>query len=91
MSWITESNRLYHVFIGYFSALFGTIIAAIEVAGAMEGKDCQHDRDNAGKKPWDWSFKCWDWGDWTCTAVIGGILGQATQILLIYLIVKNPF
>lgn len=83
--WITESNRIYHVWIGYFSALIGTIIGAIEVACSLESKDCQYDRDNNGLPPWKWDFKKWDWLDWTST-VLGGILGQITQIIIIWLI-----
>lgn len=89
-SWLKESNRPYHILIGIIAALFGTIIGAAEVACALEGKDCQHDKDNAGKKPWDWSFKCWDWLDWLAT-MIGGAIGQAGQALVIYLIYTNPF
>lgn len=77
--WIKESNRLYHLAIGFISALFGTVIGAIEVATAMEGKDCHHDKENAGKKPWNWTFRCFDWLDWTAT-VLGGVIGQAAQL-----------
>lgn len=83
--WLKESNRIYHLLIGFLSALFGTIIGAIEVACAMEGKDCQADRDNRGLPPWKWSYKNWDWLDWTAT-VLGGVLGQALQLLIIWLI-----
>ena len=88
--WLNKSNRIYHLLIGIIAAFFGTIIGAAEVACAMEGKDCQYDKDNAGKKPWNWDFKCWDWLDWTAT-MIGGVIGQAFQILLIYLLIKNPY
>lgn len=85
--WINESNRLYHLAIGFVAALFGTIVGAAEVATAMEFKDCHHDKENAGKKPWRWTFRCFDWLDWTATS-IGGLLGQAVQLGLAYIILK---
>lgn len=85
MSWITESNRLYHLAIGFVAALFGTLIGAIEVACAMEGKDCHHDKINAGLPPWKWHFRSWDWLDFSAT-VLGGVVGQAVQLLIIMLI-----
>lgn len=88
MNWLKKSNRPYHLLIGFLSALFGTIIGAVEVACALEGKDCQHDPINNGKKPWQWNFQSWDWLDFLAT-VLGGIVGQALQVLIIYLIIKQ--
>lgn len=85
--WLIESNRLYHVAIGFIAAIFGTIIGAIEVATAMEGKDCHHAIENAGLPPWKWSFRCFDWLDWTAT-VWGGLIGQAVQIGIAILILN---
>lgn len=90
MSWITKSNRLYHLFAGIIAAVFGTLIGAAEVACTSELKDCQSDPENRGKKPWNWTFRRWDWLDWTAT-IIGGIIGQIVQAILLYLIFKNPY
>lgn len=82
-----ESNRPYHRWIGFVAAFFGTIIGAAEVATAMEGKDCQHDKINDGLPPWKWNYRSWDWKDWWST-IWGGVFGQAAQIGVIYLILK---
>lgn len=50
-----------------------TILCVLGVATAMEFKDDQ------------WGGE-WDWKDWACT-MLGGMIGQAIQIGLIYLIV----
>lgn len=84
MSWIKESNRPWNLKIGFWSAFFGTIIAAIEVAIALEGKDCQKDEYNQGVSPWYWNWRNWDWLDFWAT-IIGGIGGQITQLAIIYL------
>lgn len=86
--WLKESNRFYHLLIGFVCALFGTIIGACEVACAMEGKDCQHDTMNAGLPIWKWSFRCWDWLDWLAT-MLGGAIGQIIQLIVIYFILKH--
>ena len=83
--WIKESNRMYHVYVGFVAALFGTIVGAIEVGVSMEVKDCHHDAANAGKKPWEWTWRCFDWRDFAAT-IIGGIMGQLVQLLLVWLI-----
>ena len=85
MKWIKESNRPYHLWIGYWSALFGTLIGAIEVGIAMEGKDCQGDPLNQGQPIRNWTWRNWDWRDFWAT-IIGGVLGQLTQIGIILLI-----
>lgn len=84
MKWLKESNRLYHVGIGFFAAMVGTIIAAMLVAGAMEGKDCQGDPDNQGKPLRQWTWRKWDWKDFFAT-VIGGVGGQVVQIGIVLL------
>lgn len=88
MSWITKSNRPYHALIGIISALFGTIIGALEVAIALEGKDCQADALNKGLPPWKWSFRKWDWLDWLAT-MIGGMVGQAIQIGVVFIVISQ--
>ena len=83
--WLTKSNRPYHLKIGFWSAFFGTIIGSIEVGIALEGKDCQHDPDNAGKPIREWTWKSWDWKDFWAT-MLGGVMGQTVQIGVILLI-----
>lgn len=85
-SWLKESNRIYHFWIGLLSALFGTIIGTLEVAVAMEGKDCQADKINQNLPPWKWNYMAWDWKDFAAT-LLGGIIGQALQIIIILLII----
>ena len=77
-----ESNRVYHLYVGFVAALFGTIVGAIEVGLAMEAKDCHHDSANAGRKPWEWTWRCFDWMDVLAT-VIGGFVGQIVQIIVV--------
>ena len=84
MKWLKESNRLYHVRIGIVAAIFGTIIGAAIAAGSMEGKDVQHDPDNAGKPIREWTWKSWDWKDFWAT-MLGGVGGQVVQIGIILL------
>ena len=86
MSWLSVSNRKYHLLIGFLSALFGTIIGAAEVACALEGKDCQKDKVNTNLPPWKWNYRSWDWKDWWAT-MLGGILGQVVQIGIILLFI----
>lgn len=83
--WIRESNRIYHLLIGFLSALFGTIIGTVEVACAMEGKDCQGDPGNRGLPPWKWTYRRWDWLDFLAT-MLGGLVGQALQVGIALLI-----
>lgn len=51
-----------------------TILCVLGVASGMEFKDYKY-----GNK--------WDWEDWTCT-MLGGVVGQALQALIIWLIIK---
>ena len=75
MSWITESNRWKHLIGGFVLGLFLTVLCALGCAGGMEFKD----------KQWGGA---WDWLDFTAT-IIGGIIGQGIQILIIYAIFHN--
>lgn len=77
MSWITKSNRLKHLIFAIPCALFLTFLFALGLGVGMEFKDKM------------WGGK-WDWLDLTATC-IGGLIGQVLQIVLIYLIYKNPF
>lgn len=72
MSWFTESNRPKHFKYAILCGLAGTFLFALGVAMGMEYKDYRY-----GNK--------WDWLDIVATA-LGGLVGQALQILLILLI-----
>lgn len=71
--WITESNRDKHLLYAIPSAFIGTILFAAGLAIGMEFKD----------KQWGGKF---DWLDLIAT-LIGGIIGQILQILIIILII----
>lgn len=71
--WLTESNREKHFLYAIPAALLGTIVLVIGLAFGMEFKDKQY-----GNK--------FDWLDLTAT-VLGGLVGQVLQILLLILIV----
>lgn len=73
MSWITESNRQKHFLYAIPCAFLLTILFVGGLACGMEFKD----RAYGGK--WDWL----DWLDLLAT-ILGGVLGQMLQILLIY-------
>ena len=66
------SNRPAHFKYGILTAFIGTILFTSGLALGMEFKDKQH----GGK---------FDWLDILAT-IIGGLIGQALQILLIYLL-----
>lgn len=71
--WITESNRDKHLLYAIPSAFIGTILFAAGLTVGMEFKD----------KQWGGKF---DWLDLIAT-LIGGIIGQILQILIIILII----
>ena len=73
MSWIKESNRPKHFLYAIPIGLVFTILAVLGCAFGMEFKDKQH----GGK---------FDWLDIAAT-MIGGLIGQLIQIVLILLIV----
>lgn len=70
--WLTESNRPKHLLYAIPIGMIFTILCVLGVATGLEFKDKQY-----GNK--------FDWLDWTAT-MIGGIIGQAIQILIICLI-----
>lgn len=70
MSWITESNRQKHFLYAIPCALILTILFVAGLAAGMEFKD----------KAWGGK---WDWLDLLAT-ILGGIVGQMLQLLIIY-------
>ena len=77
MSWITKSNRLKHLIFAIPCAFLLTFLFVLGLGVGMEFKDKM------------WGGK-WDWLDLTATC-IGGVIGQILQIVLIWLIFKNPY
>lgn len=73
-TWISKSNRLKHLLYAIPIGFVGTILMVFGVAAGMEWKDHQ----------WGGRF---DWLDFFAT-MIGGIIGQLIQLLIIYLIIK---
>lgn len=74
LSWMFESNRPKHFLYSVPIGFIFTILCVLGVASGMKFKDKQ------------WGGK-WDWLDWTAT-MLGGLVGQALQVLLLYLILK---
>ena len=72
--WLQESNRPKHLFYAIPIGFLLTILCVIGVASGMEFKDKQYE----GK---------WDWLDWIAT-IIGGIIGQLLQFLIIILLLN---
>lgn len=72
--WVTESNRLKHIQYGFYAGLCWTILAAIGAGLTEVYKDKQHDNKI-------------DWLGVAAT-VIGGMFGQAAQLLLVFLMYK---
>ena len=86
MSWITESNRWKHMIGGFALSVLFTFFCALGAGIGMEVKDCQYYNGDA-RRMIDWDWCCFDWLDLSATC-IGGIIGQAVQLLIIYFIVK---
>ena len=72
LKWITESNRPDHVLGGVVTAMLLTIVFTAGCALGMEFKDRQHGGE-------------WDWKDIAAT-MIGGLVGQAVQVIMIMMI-----
>lgn len=70
--WLNKSNRIKHLLYAIPIGLIFTILCVLGVASGLEFKDKQY-----GNK--------WDWLDWSAT-IIGGIIGQIIQILIIVII-----
>jgi hypothetical protein len=69
-----DVTRWKHFFYAIPIGLVFTILCVLGVASGMEFKD----------KQWG-GF--WDWKDWACT-MLGGLVGQAVQAIIILLILK---
>ena len=67
-----DTSRWLHFWWGVGIAITLTIVASVVAATTAEYKDKAH----GGK---------WDWRDWLCT-VLGGLLGQAVQVLIVCII-----
>lgn len=72
--WILESNRQKHFIYAMPCALLLTILFILGLAIGMEFKDKSY-----GNK--------WDWLDLLAT-ILGGIVGQIVQLLIIYMLCK---
>ena len=72
--WLRESNRDKHFLYAIPIGFIFTILCVFGVASGMEYKD----KLKGG---------IWDWNDWLAT-ILGGLVGQLFQILLILLIIK---
>lgn len=83
MSWFTESNRWKHFVLAIPFGFLFTILCVIGLAIGMEFKDCHYANDNIPLLKWNWSN--FDWLDFLAT-ILGGVVGQLLQILLIILI-----
>lgn len=70
--WLKESNRYKHFFYAIPIGFVFTLLAVVGCASGMEYKDKLY-----GNK--------WDWLDWLAT-ILGGLVGQSLQILLLELI-----
>lgn len=72
MNWLKESNRLKHLFYAIPVGIIFTILCVLGCAFGLEFKDKEY-----GNK--------FDWLDITAT-LIGGVIGQIIQIILILII-----
>lgn len=73
MNWLKESNRDKHLLYAIPIGFVFTILAVLGCALGMEFKD------------WQWGGK-FDWLDIAAT-MIGGIIGQLLQVILILLLI----
>lgn len=71
--WLTESNRLKHLLYAIPCAFIGTIMVVVGLAAGMEFKDRMY-----GNK--------WDWLDFIAT-ILGGIIGQLLQFIVILMFI----
>lgn len=71
----TDKTRWQHFWVGIALSLTLTILCTLGAMTTAEYKDKAHGG-------------LWDWYDWTA-GMIGGIIGQAIQIVIIYFLIKN--
>ena len=69
--WLKESNRQKHFLYAIPIGLVFTILCVLGVASGLEFKDKEYGNQ-------------WDWLDWTAT-ILGGLVGQLLQIIIILL------
>ena len=69
--WLKESNRQKHFLYAIPIGFLFTILCILGVASGLEFKDKQYGNQ-------------WDWLDWLAT-MLGGMVGQLLQILIILL------
>ena len=72
MNWLKESNRQKHLLYSIPVGLIFTILCVLGLATGMELKDKMYKDE-------------WDWTDWKLT-MIGGLIGQIIQIILIIIL-----
>ena len=72
MTLFGDKTRWQHFGWAIPAGLLLTILFVAGLATGMEFKDYKY-------------VNKWDWADWACT-MLGGLVGQALQILLIYII-----
>lgn len=73
MSWLKESNRIKHLLYAIPIGFILTILAVIGCAFGMEFKDKQYGGN-------------FDWLDISAT-MIGGLIGQILQLILLFIII----
>ena len=67
--WLKESNRQKHFLYAIPIGFLFTVLCVLGVASGLEFKDKQYGNQ-------------WDWLDWLAT-MLGGMVGQLLQILII--------
>lgn len=72
--WVTQSSRLRHIKYGFYAGLCGTILAAIGAGLVTVYKEKQYNDEI-------------DWLNVAAT-IMGGMFGQAAQLLLVFMMCK---
>ncbi|MCQ2298742.1 MAG: hypothetical protein MJZ81_01260 [Bacteroidales bacterium] len=85
MEWMKESNRMKHLVGVLAVSAVGTLLMGLGCIGGMEFKDCHHSGDNAKRPLREWDWSAWDWKD-VWAGVIGGVLGQVLQLMVVMVI-----
>lgn len=81
---VSQSHRGLHLVCGLLVGLVFGFGAALVAAGALEFKDCQHDRLNVrlGMKVKRWTWRSWDWRDFGFSAG-GGVIGAVVRWIVV--------